>query len=188
MISDVRESIRLIRNLKISVTNWRLASANLKSAEPWYDFQRSEALGMKGFNVVCLLLGLCLVASCAPASQGSQEGGDPLTGTWVGDFGPAFYDRNTISLELNWDGKKLTGMVRPGTPGGRMYRNFTGFPIENASFDPATGVVKFEATYEPRGRRYVIEAKLNKNTLSGTWNRPQEKRDGDFKLTRQTGN
>ncbi len=63
---------------------------------------------MKGFNVVCLLLGLCLVASCAPASQGSQEGGDPLTGTWVGDFGPAFYDRNTISLELNWDGKKLT--------------------------------------------------------------------------------
>ena len=143
---------------------------------------------MKGFNVVCLLLGLCLVASCAPASQGSQEGGDPLTGTWVGDFGPAFYDRNTISLELNWDGKKLTGMVRPGTPGGRMYRNFTGFPIENASFDPATGVVKFEATYEPRGRRYVMEAKLNKNTLSGTWNRPQEKRDGDFKLTRQTGN
>jgi hypothetical protein len=142
---------------------------------------------MKSIGMTCLLLSFWLVVSCAPASQGSQEGGDPLTGTWVGDFGPAFYDRNTISLELQWDGKNLTGMVRPGVPGGRMYRSFEGFPIENASFDPTTGTVKFEASYEPRGRRYFIEGKVNNNTLSGNWNRPTENRDGDFKLTRKTG-
>jgi len=110
-----------------------------------------------------------------------------LTGTWVGDFGPAFYDRNTITLELHWDGTTLTGIVRPGIPGARMYRNFDSFPIDKASFDPKTGMVKFEATYQPRGRHYVIEGKLNKNTLSGSWNRPDENRNGDFKLTKQVG-
>src|SRR6202035_1227986 len=98
---------------------------------------------MKSFGLlVCFLLSLSLLFSCA-STPVPQEGGDPLTGTWVGDFGPAFYDRNTISLELNWDGKKLTGMVVPGIPGARMYRRFDGFPIENASFDSRTGIVKF---------------------------------------------
>src|SRR6266566_7339753 len=140
---------------------------------------------MKSLGLVSVLLSLCLVASCARA-QSAQQGGDPLTGTWIGAFGPAFYDRNTITLELNWDGKNLTGMVRPGVPGARMYRNFESFPIENASFDPKTGIVKFEASYQPRGRHYIIEGKLNKNTLSGSWNRPDENKDGDFKLTRKS--
>jgi len=140
---------------------------------------------MKSLGLVRVLLSLCLVASCARV-QGSQGGGDSLTGTWVGDFGPAFYDRNTITLELNWDGTNLTGMVRPGVPGARMYRNFESFPIENASFDAKTGIVKFEASYQPRGRHYIIEGKLNKNTLSGSWNRPDENKDGDFKLTRKS--
>ena len=78
-------------------------------------------------------------------------------------------------------------MIHPGVPGGRMYRNFQGFPIENASFDPKTGTLKFEAIYKPRARHYVIEGKLQNNTLSGRWNRPDENRDGDFKLTRKAG-
>ena len=139
---------------------------------------------MISLRLVCVFVSLCFFASCAPA-QRLQEGGDSLTGTWVGDFGPAFYDRNTITLELNWDGKSLTGMIRPGIPGGRMYRNFEGFPIDSGSFDPKTGVFKFEAIYRPRGRHYIIEGKLNKNTLTGSWNRPDENKDGDFKLTRK---
>ena len=140
---------------------------------------------MKRVLEVSLFLSICLAISCARV-QGSEERSDALTGTWVGDFGPAFYDRNTISLELKWDGNKLTGTVKPGVPGARMYRNFEGFPIENASFDPKTGSVKFEAMYQPRGRRYFIEAKLEGNTLKGTWNRPDENKDGDFKLTRKS--
>ena len=130
------------------------------------------------------LLSMCLVASCNRRDD-SPASPESITGTWVGDFGPAFYDRNTISLELHWDGAELTGKILPGVQGGRMYRNFTGFPIENASFDPKTGVVRFEATYKPKDRRYIIEGKLTKNTLSGTWSRPDENRDGDFKLTRK---
>ena len=68
-----------------------------------------------------------------------------------------------------------------------MYRNFEGFPIENASFDPASRIVKFEAIYKARDRHYVIQAKLSKGTLSGTWNRPDENVQGDFKLTRKSG-
>jgi hypothetical protein len=88
---------------------------------------------------------------------------------------------------LNWDGTKLTGMLRPGNPAGRMYRNFQSFPIENATFDAANGVVKFEAMFQPKGRHYFIEGKLKRNTLSGTWNRPDENKDGDFKLSRLPG-
>jgi hypothetical protein len=132
-----------------------------------------------------LLVACCVCAGCSTNTEGFNQGGDPLTGTWVGDFGPAFYDRNTISLELHWDGKELTGLIRPGVQGGRMYKDFPAFPIENASFDPATGIVKFEAVYKPRGRHYIIDAKVKNNTLSGTWNRPDENRDGDFKLKRK---
>jgi hypothetical protein len=139
---------------------------------------------MKRLFALSLLLSMGLAMSCARV-QGSAEGTDPVTGTWVGDFGPAFYDRNTISVELKWDGKNLTGTIKPGDPSGRMYRNFQGFPIENASFDPATGIVKFEALYQVRGRRYFIEGKVNRNTFTGKWTRPDEDKDGDFKLTRK---
>jgi hypothetical protein len=148
--------------------------------EACYDFC-DAATRMKLLVQVILLLSLFCLASC---SKDPQQGGDP-SGTWVGDFGPAFYDRNTISLELHWDGKELTGMIRPGVQGGRMYRNFEGFPIENASFDPKTSMLKFEAIYKPRARHYIIEGRVNGNTISGSWNRPDENRDGDFKLTRK---
>ena len=111
--------------------------------------------------------------------------GDP-SGTWIGDFGPGFYDRNTISLQLQWDGKNLTGLIQPGTPGARMYRNFVGFPIENATFDPKSGTMKFEATYQPKRRRYLIQGRVGGKTLTGKWTRPEDKADGDFKLTRKS--
>jgi hypothetical protein len=131
-----------------------------------------------------LLFMWVVLSSCSTSDDSQQQQADALTGTWIGDFGPAFYDRNTISLELHWDGKELTGTIRPGVQGGRMYRDFKAFPIENPSFDPKTGTLKFEATYQPKSRRYLIEGKVKKNTLSGSWNRPDDNRTGDFKLTR----
>ena len=139
---------------------------------------------MKSLLLGYLVVASCALISCAASSKDNPQNGDALTGVWVGDFGPAFFDRNTISLELHWDGKELSGMIRPGVQGGRMYRNFPPFPIENTSFDPQTGSVKFEANYQQRSRRYFIEGKVKKNTLSGTWNRPDDNRTGDFKLTR----
>jgi len=133
--------------------------------------------------IVAFVLMISCLLSCTNGG-GGQQSGDP-TGTWIGDFGPAFYDRNTISLELQWNGKEITGMILPGVRGGRMYRDFRGIPIENASFDPNTGVIKFEALYSPKARHYFIEGKVKGNTLSGKWNRPDDYRDGDFKLTRK---
>ena len=140
---------------------------------------------MRVLLYIFLLISLSVCASCKGDEESSASSSDPLSGTWVGDFGPAFYDRNTISLELHWDGKELTGQIRPGIQGTKMYREFAAFPIENSSFDAVNGVVKFEATYKPKARRYLIEAKVKGNTLSGTWNRPEEKKNGDFKLKRQ---
>jgi hypothetical protein len=139
---------------------------------------------MRHLWLACLLIGLCVSASCK-SSESSPQAGDPITGIWVGDFGPAFYDRNTISLDLHWDGKELTGQIAPGVQGARMYRDFPAFPIENASFDLGSGAVKFQATYKPKGRRYIIEGAIKNNVFSGTWNRPEENRSGDFKLKRK---
>jgi hypothetical protein len=145
--------------------------------------RRTGDYAMKGL-LVCLVIASCLLLSCSASEPDSPAQGEALNGTWVGDFGPAFYDRNTISLELHWDGKEVTGLIRPGVQGGRMYRNFEAFPIENTSFDPKTATLKFEATFKARSRRYLVEGKLKKNTLTGTWNRPDDNKDGDFKLTK----
>jgi hypothetical protein len=139
---------------------------------------------MKRLNAIVLIVAGFTLAGCSRAPE-SELDKDPITGIWIGDFGPAFYDRNTISLELQWDGSSLKGTIQPGVPGARMYKNFASFPIENASFDPKTRTVRFEATYQPRGRRYIIEGKVSRNTLSGTWRRPEENKDGDFKLIRK---
>jgi hypothetical protein len=124
-----------------------------------------------------------LLACQATAQQ--QTSVDPLTGTWVGDFGNGSYDRNTISLELKWNGQKLAGTIKPGLTNGRMYRTFTPFAIQKPLYDPKTGAIRFEALFEPRDRTYIIEGKVNRDTITGTWNRPTELRSGDFKLIRQ---
>jgi hypothetical protein len=141
---------------------------------------------MKPLRSAVIVIVLYLAVSCS-GFRGRQEDTGTLTGIWVGDFGPAFYDRNTISLELHWDEKELTGLIRPGVQGGRMYRNFDAFPIENSSYDPATGKFRFEATYKPRNRRYIIEGEFKNGAITGTWKRPDDNRDGDFKLSRQKG-
>jgi hypothetical protein len=138
---------------------------------------------MKKSFVLLITVSLALMACQATAEQ---SGGDSLTGVWVGDFGPGYFDRNTISLDLTWDGNTLTGTIKPGNPSGRMYRSFTPFPIEKAQYDPKTGEIKFEALFSPRDRNYIINGKVTGNTIAGTWDRPTERRSGDFKLTRQT--
>jgi hypothetical protein len=140
---------------------------------------------MKKLLLSLLLVGLALIACQATAQQ---SGGDSLTGVWVGEFGNGYFDRNTITLDLTWDGKKLTGTIKPGDPSGRMYRSFIPFPIEKAQYDPKTGEIKFEALFSPRERNYIISGKVTGNTITGTWDRPTERRSGDFKVTRQKGN
>jgi len=107
------------------------------------------------------------------------QGSDPLSGTWTGDWGPSPSDRNDVTLVLKWDGKALTGNVTAGT-------NVSApIPIQKGTFDPKTGVVHMEADAMSRGRtvHYVIDGKVEKNTMTGSWN--HDNRKGDFKITKK---
>ncbi len=129
------------------------------------------------FRKWCLL---AFVAVAVPALA-FQKASDPLTGTWSGDWGPSPNDRNTVNVDLKWDGKALTGVVhsinypRPDVP------------LQKSTFNPATGAVHIEADApNPRGGasiHYVIDGKLMNGTMSGSWN--HDGRKGDFKLTKK---
>jgi hypothetical protein len=119
--------------------------------------------------VACLLMVISVFA----------QGSDPLSGTWTGDWGPSPSDRNDVTLVLKWDGKALTGNVTAGT-------NVSApIPIQKGTFDPKTGAVHMEADAMSRGRsvHYVIDGKVEKNTMTGSWN--HDNRKGDFKITKK---
>src|SRR5258706_15973845 len=89
---------------------------------------------------------------------------ESLSGTWAGDWGPSASDRNNVTVELKFDGKsKVTGTVNPGP---------NAVDLKNGTFDEKTGALHLEA--DAKGRRgndihYVIDGKLEKDALSGSW-------------------
>ena len=102
---------------------------------------------------------------------------DVLSGTWSGDWGPTAQHRNPVTLDLKWDGTNLSGAVNPGP---------TAIQLSKASFDSGTGAVLMEAdarNHEGNTVHYMIEGKVEGNSIAGTWNHQKQK--GDFKVTRQ---
>ncbi len=119
--------------------------------------------------VVCLLLAVSAFAR--------QSGGDPLSGTWVGDWGPSAADRNQVTVELKWDGKALSGTVNPGP---------NAVALQKATFDSKTTAVHFEADAKGRSGNvihYTIDGKVDKATMTGSWS--HDERKGDFKITKK---
>jgi hypothetical protein len=57
--------------------------------------------------------------------------------------------------------------------------------VQKATFDPKTGTVHMEADAASRGRtvHYVIDGKVDKGTMTGSWN--HDNRKGDFKITKK---
>src|SRR5215510_12332120 len=104
---------------------------------------------------------------------------DAIPGTWTGTWGPSPNDRNDATLQLKWDGKALTGNVTGGTNVAKP------IPLQKTTFDPKTGAVHMEADASARGQtvHYVIDGKVEKDTMTGTWN--HDNRKGDFKLTKK---
>jgi hypothetical protein len=128
---------------------------------------------MKLRNFAFLSLVACLVMVVSALAQ------DALSGTWSGDWGPSPGDRNDVTLQLKWDGKALTGNVTGGT------NVSSPIPLQKTSYDAKTGAVHMEADASSRGRtvHYVIEGKVDKNTMTGSWN--HDNRKGDFKITKK---
>ena len=92
----------------------RLRPANLRTAAA----ARSAAGGQPGDevgrcdrDVPTAIVGVC-AASCSCRGCGAQFG-HPLKGQWSGEWGPK--DKpNRLLLDLDWDGKEITGVINPG--------------------------------------------------------------------------
>jgi len=130
--------------------------------------------------VVCLLASLAIAIPMV-AQQRATPAADPLSGTWTGDWGPNTADRNTVSVDLKWDGKALTGVVHS------INYQRPDVTLQKSTFDTATGAVHLEADApNPRGGapvHYVIDGKLVNGSMTGSWNHGASK--GDFKLTKK---
>ena len=115
------------------------------------------------------------------ASPASAQFGHPLKGSWSGDWGTSPSNRTHVVLDLNWDGKAITGAINPGADG---------VPLKVASLDPATWRVHFEGDGKDKSganEHYVIDGKIENlgayaRFITGTWTQGSAK--GDFKITR----
>jgi len=85
---------------------------------------------LKAALMFCLLAGLVLTVS------GFAQEGHPLTGTWYGDYGVGTADRSHLTVELQWDGKNVTGIINPGPDS---------FPVKVCMLDSSKWTVHMEA-------------------------------------------
>lgn len=122
-----------------------------------------------------------LIVALAVALSASAQFGHPLKGTWSGDWGTSKTSRTHVLLELNWDGKVITGTINPGP---------SSVALQKASLDPDTWTVHLEADGKDASGKavhYAIEGKLEnigayQRVLTGTWTQGATK--GDFKVVR----
>jgi hypothetical protein len=129
-------------------------------------------------SVRALTTVLAAVLIAAPALA---QFGHPLKGTWSGDWGPTKENRTHVVLELNWDGKAITGNINPGPKA---------VPLKRAELNPDTWGVHLEGDgKDATGAvvHYVIDGKLEnigayQRVLSGTWTEGNKK--GDFRVVR----
>lgn len=125
---------------------------------------------------VCLVV-LFACSVIAASGAAAQKGKDPLSGTWSGDWGPTPTHRNPVTVELKWDGNTLSGTVNPGP---------SAIALQKCTFDAKAGTVHLEAdAKDRRGNEvhYVIDGKVEDNTMSGSWDHGNRK--GDFKITKK---
>jgi hypothetical protein len=120
----------------------------------------------------------CIAMAVPGFTQALNEGqGHPLKGVWLGDWGADKAHRNPVTVELNWDGKAITGSINPGPEAVRFTK---------AELDPSNWTVHLEG--ESKGTRYVVDGKLEnlgslRRYIVGSWTQGNQK--GDFKITRQ---
>jgi hypothetical protein len=124
--------------------------------------------------IACLLA----VAGVAAGQGALNEGqGHPLKGIWIGDWGPNKATRNPVLIEMNWDGKALTGSISPDADK---------IQFTKADLNPSDWSVHLEA--QSGATKYVIVGKIEnlgslRRSIVGTWMQGNQK--GDFKITKQ---
>jgi hypothetical protein len=123
---------------------------------------------------------LSVFACLACAATAFAQFGHPLKGSWSGDWGVSASSRTHVVLDLDWDGKTVTGTLNPGPNGVAL----------KTTLDPATWMVHFEGDGKDQSGasvHYVIDGKIEnlgafQRFITGTWT--QGARKGNFKVTR----
>lgn len=126
-----------------------------------------------------LLRALVCVACLVAASNALAQFGHPLKGSWSGDWGPNKEQRTRVLLQMQWDGKAITGAINPGP---------NALTLTKATLDPVTWMVHLEAEGKDgagKPNQAVISGKLEnigayRRVLSGIWTQGSQK--GDFRL------
>ena len=128
------------------------------------------------FRRISLITALSLFALTLFAQQGH-----PLTGTWSGDWGASPTQRTQVTFVMNWDGKKVSGLINPGPDS---------IPLAAVFLDVTNWSVRIEADSKDASGKPVhisAEGKLEDigsyhRTIKGVWH--QGAVQGDFRLTR----
>jgi hypothetical protein len=135
---------------------------------------------MKANTIVRIVLSLTVgFTMLLPAI--AQEG-HPMSGSWVGDWGPTKDQRTRVVVTMEWTGKELTATINPGP---------NAIKAKVARVNPVDWSVHLEADgKDAQGRPvpYVIDGKIDdlgtyNRSIIGTWNAGAVK--GDFSITRQ---
>ncbi|HVH26907.1 MAG TPA: hypothetical protein VM818_09115 [Vicinamibacterales bacterium] len=116
------------------------------------------------------------------AVQVVAQEGHPMSGSWIGDYGPTKDQRTRVVVVMEWTGKELVGTINPGP---------NGIPFKVAKVDPNDWSLHIEADgKDAQGRAvsYVIDGTIDdlgtyNRSIAGTWNVGSVK--GDFSITRQ---
>ena len=124
---------------------------------------------------------LVCVACLVVASHALAQFGHPLKGSWSGDWGPNKTQRTRVLLQMQWDGKAITGAINPGP---------NALTLTKATLDPVTWMVHLEAEGKDgagKSSQAAIDGKLENigayaRVLSGTWTEGGKK--GTFKVVR----
>ena len=123
-----------------------------------------------------------LMALALPFTVGAQFG-HPMKGQWSGEWGPK-NNPNRLLLNLDWDGKEITGIINPG-PNAATVKSVT-FDYT----DPTAWGVKITAEGKDASGKPVaitVDGKLENlgaytKLFHGTWIQGGQK--GDFTVTR----
>jgi len=132
---------------------------------------------------VRILAVLALVAVLSVPSTVGAQFGHPMKGQWSGEWGPK-NNPNRILLNLDWDGKEITGLINPG-PNAATVKSVT-FDYTN----PVVWLVKITAEGKDASGKPVaitVDGKLENlgaytKLFHGTWMQGSQK--GDFTVTR----
>jgi hypothetical protein len=128
----------------------------------------------------CITRGVCVALTAGLSLTAYAQEGHPVVGSWHGERG-AGRNRADVTLVMDYDGEKITGVVNPG---------FDGLELRNATLNPKGWVLSFDVEAKDAAGKAVpchVSGKLDRlgsdqRTVAGTWMCGTVKQA--FKLTR----